>query len=744
LAIAICLAAAAYCLLGTIFKLQRVSIDIVGLPQANPAEPEISGRGFGPNRVYPHIVVPPFTGSVKMYDSWSKPLASAWAYSAWYKPAPHFSILIAGYPNHLSNQLAIEIDTRKAGVIRLPVPPELIPGEAWWVKTFSLPEDKQPLRFRIIAVTELRDAQAWLGFSQPFIIRSVDNFEICKELLWILLAGAASIVAFLSPGLVLRRVLPRLHFIWIPLPGMALFALIGLAAWIGPQQLSPRFICRVGLFAVTGFATYHFIRFPLSSYTTPIERQALLIFLLLVSLATAKTIYSLGPRGELFAARNSRTYEVGARSDSRFVYHTVQLVRFRESPFGPFAVSLYVPWTFSHRGPTAGLAVAPIVLSLRANVPPAMPDQAWWPFDPEGFEAYRVEMIVLACCGLLTVYGLARLFLPGDWAFFSFLIAATAPFSIHEVWYTWPKLAEAGCVLLAAYLLFRRQYLLGGLALGFGYLVHPSALIMIPALVGIIVLHRRSNQERWGWVRATLAMGAGVAMWLVLWRVVNGIHYAQAGFFSYFKLTAGAPPTVANWFRSRLDSLLNTLVPLNLILFHRQSLELQSIYEFSPPVVQFFVSYWSTLPFGAGIAFFLIALLRLIWWGYRKMRAWLIALFVIPFALFVPYWGWGSSGLLREALHAWFLGLMIFAVVIWYRYLRGSKLFFRLVNWTLLFRGVETLCVLLLPTIASQHMLVQQPWVLSDVVAFAAMFVLTVVLYLFVFRYAERLRVHAS
>lgn len=727
---------------GTTFKLHRVSVDIAPIPQADAAEPEISGTGFARDKLYPYTVRPAYTGSVKLYGSWAAPVLSAGsAHSAWYKPASHFAIFFAGYPNRLKDRLYVEVDTAKAGVVRLPIGPEFIPLEAWWLKTFSPPEDKQPLRFRIVAVAMPLDTRGWLGFSQPFVIRSVDNLEICKQLGWIALAAAAAIVAFLSPGLILRRRRRNLQFIWIPLLGMPLLAFIGLLAWVGPDILTARVICRVGLFAVVGLATYNFARFPLSLYISLIEKQVLLVFLLLVSIAAAKSIYSLGPAGELFAGRVSRTLEVGARSDSRFSYHTVQLVRFRESPGGGFAVGLYAPWTFSHRGPIAGLAVAPLVLSPRVNVIPAMPDQPWSPFDPEGFEAYRVAMIVLACCGLLTVFGLARLFLPDDWALFAFLIAATAPFTIHEIYYTWPKLIEAGLVLFAAFLLFRRRYLFAGFALGFAYLVHPSALISVPALIGIIVLRKRKNSAPYAWVDGAFAMALGIGAWLVLWRLVNQGHYAQDTFLTYFKLTGGLkPPTAANWLRSRVDSVLNTLVPLNLIVFHRWSLELQSIYEFSPPVIQFFALYWDTLPFGAGIAFFLVALLRLMYVGFLKARAWLIVLFVIPFALFVPYWGWGISGLLREGLHAWFLGLMIFAVVIWHRFLRTSNAFFRIVNWTLLFRGVETLCVLLLPTIASQHAFVQPPYVLSDTVALAVIFVATVALYAYTFHFAERLR----
>jgi hypothetical protein len=742
IAVALCLAAIAYCICGATFSLHRVTIDITPVPQADPTEPEISGAGFARNKLYPYTVTPPYTGSVKLFGSWSKPVLSpGLAHSAWYKPAAHFAIFFAGYPNRLKNQLFLEIETAKAGIVRLPVPPELIPGEAWWLKGFSLPEKKQPLRFRIVGVAVPLDSQGWLGFSQPFTIRSVDNVEICKQLFWVLLTAAASIVAYLAPGFILRRTWPNLHFIWIPVAGIVPLALIGLAAWIGPAVISPRIICRTGLFLLIGFGTYNFVRFPLSTYTTRVERQTLLILLLLVSIATAKTIYSLGPTGELYAGRVSRTYEVGARSDSRFLYHAIQLIRFRESVSGAYAAGLYSPWSFSHRGPIAGLAAAPIMLAPRVNVVRSMPDQAWSLFDIEGFEAYRTAMIVLACCGLLTVFGLARVFLPPDWAFFAFLIAATAPFSIHEIYYTWPKLPAAGCVLIAAYLAFRRKYLLSGLALGFAYLVHPSALLSAPALIGIAILHAPKKAKRYGWIEAVFALALGIGAWLVLWRLINQGHYAQDTFMSYFKLTAGLkPPTVANWFRSRIASMLNTLVPMNLIVFHRRSLELQSIYSFSPPVIQFFFVYWNTLPFGAGIAFFFVALLRLVYLGFQKMRAWLIVLFVIPFAIFVPYWGWSLGGLMREGLHAWFLGLMIFIVVIWRRFLRGSNLFFRLVNWTLLFRSIEMLCVLVVPTIFSQNMIVQQPWVLSDTVALAAMFAATLSLYTYTFRFAEALR----
>jgi hypothetical protein len=184
------------------------------------------------------------------------------------------------------------------------------------------------------------------------------------------------------------------------------------------------------------------------------------------------------------------------------------------------------------------------------------------------------------------------MFLPDDWALFAFLIAATAPFTIHEIYFTWPKLAAAGFALVAAYLIFRGQYLLAGLLIGFGYLVHPSALMSVPALAGIIILQKR--------VIRMATMAAGIAAWLLFWRYLNRGHYAQDFFLEYFRMTAGGPATLIAWLQSRFKSVVNTLVPLYLFFFDPRRTETRSAYSPSPPLIRCFFQYWNTLPFGAG------------------------------------------------------------------------------------------------------------------------------------------------
>ena len=405
----------------------------------------------------------------------------------WYRPLPQFYIFVAGYPNHPNNQLVAEVDTAHSGIVRLSLSLKREPRESWWLKKVSLDEVRQPVKFRIVAVDG--STSFWLGFSQPFLFAGADNLRLLKQLSLVMLVTAASLVALLSPGLLLRQRLLRwfgwrLPFIFVSVPGLLLLALLGLASWRGPQQFTPSAISRVGLWLLFLYAGYQFLRAPISSFTSATERRVLLVIITLTAIAVAKSTYSVGPVGELFHDQVSRTLEVGARSDSRISFNIVQLIAFRSRPFSTFAQSLYETWNFSVRGPITGLAAGPLVLSSPVRVPENIRGLPWAPFDPEGFSAYRIAMIVMASCSLLTMFGLAALFLSDDWAVFAFLVAATSPFVVHDLYFTWAKLPSASFVLLAAYLVYRSRYLLGGLSLGLAYLCHPSALVWFSCLLG--------------------------------------------------------------------------------------------------------------------------------------------------------------------------------------------------------------------------------------------------------------------
>src|SRR5213078_2451116 len=96
-------------------------------------------------------------------------------------------------------------------------------------------------------------------------------------------------------------------------------------------------------------------------------------------------------------------------SDSRVPFGVVQLVANGESPFGGLARSYFQGYTFSDRGPLAGLASAPIVL-LTGGRPPAANSGPWSPFDSQGFMSYRLAMMTFASTAFVSLWTLTRCF----------------------------------------------------------------------------------------------------------------------------------------------------------------------------------------------------------------------------------------------------------------------------------------------------------------------------------------------
>jgi hypothetical protein len=625
--------------------------------------------------------------------------------------------------------------------------------EYWAAQSVQLPNFEAITRIRLVAVDSAVGAGGWLGFSQPFVMPG-SGLHIAVELLLVTLCAAAGLVIFFGPGLVLRQLLldrftHKMPFIWVPVPGLLGLAAIGLVAWIGPFHASSRLTSKVSLLALVIYLTYKLVRTPIGKYTSRIERRVLLIAVVLTAIGISKATYSRGPEGELFANTISRTLEVGGRSDSRLPYHVVQLIAWQSKPFsdlGRFLYKSYGVWNFSHRGALSAVAVAPLVLASPVRVPNIMPDQPWTVFDPEGFSAFRIGMIVMACCSLVIAFGLAKFFLPDEWALLAFFVISTAPFIIHEIYFTWPKLEAGAFALLAAYLILKKRYFGAGLALGLGYLCHPSALMSAPALAGVILASPASSSQQGNWSRRayqlvsrTLVMAAGCAVWIVAWRLINGKHFAQDQFFSYFLQANGWHPTVRQWIHHRLDSFWKTFIPLHAFLFHQADPDANSVYGRSTVSVLFCLQYWATLPFGIGIAYF-FCLLKLMWDAFLKERIWLLWVFCIPVLIFVVYWGTADTGLLREGLHAWVLGLLIFSVCILKKFETHAPVFWRVCNWALLSRVVAIPVMLLLPTMPFSRSPIQSEFALSDIVGLLTMLGATAWLCIDIFRHAEKLR----
>jgi hypothetical protein len=540
-------------------------------------------------------------------------------------------------------------------------------------------------------------------------------------------------VLLLGPGIVWRAsgARRRLDLGFLPLPGLGLLAATGTIAWGLSNVVAPRTLCVVTMLPVLGAIAVGVVGAdPGRQLVSRSERRALFVIGCVFAVAIGRSLWSVGPFSETYAHTISRTLEAGDRPDSRISFHIVQLIANTLGPFSGASKNYFAPYDFSSRGPLAGLASTPIVLLAGAHPPLAKPEQPWAPFDAEGFMAYRVAMIAFACSGLLSVWSLARRLAGTRAAHFALLLAATTPFLVHDVWFTWPKILAASFVLLAATALLTRRPVVAGLLAGAGYLVHPLALLWVPAL-GLIALwpiaRPQLRRPRW---RTTALFAAAIAGPLVAWRLALGSHYSQSSFITQIG-QAGLRPgpfDLSAWLSERLVSLYNTLIPFHMLV--AAGGDDPAVNTFAPtcaphcispfPVQHFFFQYWNTLPFGIGITFFVLLVLGLL----RAGRRWpwpVIASVVVPFVGFWLYWGGASTGLLREGLHPWVLTLLV-VVAVEQHSRRFPWLRSRGIRLLLALRAVEVLLVAMLPTLKSApYQLYDSRYALTDAVAIAGM-----------------------
>lgn len=535
-------------------------------------------------------------------------------------------------------------------------------------------------------------------------------------------ATALALVLVLGPGIVLRDMTGRrdVSLGFLPLPGIALLVTIGGCAWLLASSVGSARVCFGILVPVLVLLLIALLRTGPEGMLAPGERSALLVVGCLLGVAVARCLWFLGPEGELFAGGISRTLEVGSRPDSRIPFHVVQLVAHGTHPYSELGASYFSPYNFSSRGPLAGIASAPVVLLAGGRPPTGVPELAWKPFDPSGFMAFRLAMMTLSCTALLSLWTLVKRLAGERGAQFAVLIAATTPFLLHEAWFTWPKLLAASFVLLATVSLIDEKPLKAGILVGIGYLMHPVALLAIPALSLLAVWPMVGRDWRKPRLRQLLELLAGAGAFFLFWRIANGSNYNQDSFFDY--LTEAGPGVHATpwgdpgvWLSNRLESLGNTVVPMMLSLAHGDNPAINVFGGSSPPVVHVFFQYWNTLPFGVGIVFLPLLLVSL-WKAWRRWPWPVMLAVIVPFLTFLVYWGSYSTGLLPEGLQAWVLMLLAVVAVqqanAGFPWLRSRPL-----RAVLTVRAAEVLAVAVVPTWATRGELISAQYKLCDSVA---------------------------
>jgi hypothetical protein len=215
----------------------------------------------------------------------------------------------------------------------------------------------------------------------------------------------------------------------------------------------------------------------------------------------------------------------------------------------------------------------------------------------------------------------------------------------------------------------------------------------------------------------------GLAVVFVAWRLI--VAGRDVGDFQnyLFQSDGERPVSFGTWLGGRLQSLGNLLVPLRLFVFDRDSHSVNSLFGRSSGIVQFSFSYFVTLPFAVGIAYFPVFVAGLYRTG-RRSPALLVASVVAPFFGFVVYWGATVAGGLREGLH-FVLLIALLAAFLGHSTapgLRGvSARGAAIVRACVSARALEVLLMLLVPTAVTAGWTGNREFLLTDLASLAAM-----------------------
>jgi hypothetical protein len=484
------------------------------------------------------------------------------------------------------------------------------------------------------------------------------------DLVRVALTTCLAIALVMGPGIAVRALLDRpIRLAFLPLFGIGAMVFAGCLAWCLHGVVATEVACIAVVGPVLALMFGTLLGAGREDFLTPEEQRTLMLLGIPVGLAIARSLWSLGPVGELDAGLIGHNLVTEGRPDSHISFVVTQMVAHGTKPYGPDGYNLFLPYLFSSRGPVAGIASAPVVLVTGGRPVLGVPNQHWEPFDAQGFMAYRIAMITMSATALLTMWELVRKLAGARAARLALVLGISTPFVFAELIFTWPKLLAASFILLAALWLFERRPLRAGFSVGAGFLFHPGALLGYFALGPLALWPLRGAKLKRPQVRPLLLMAAGTAVLVAAWAFANRGHNIQSGFLDYFE-EAGPNyhPSVWEWISFRFTSLMDTSVPLYLPIFQDHNVSINTLFGTSPGVSHFFFQYWTGVPFGFSILFFPVLLVSL--WRFAKRWTWpFFAVVVIPFVVFWIYWGNGSSGFLREGMQAWVLAVLAVVAV---------------------------------------------------------------------------------
>jgi hypothetical protein len=525
-------------------------------------------------------------------------------------------------------------------------------------------------RVELTLVDGMPGLGGWLGVGRLSPATEAGRDPVLKPVLNIgfFLAHAVALAGFLFlPGIAIRAwtrafVLP---LALLPIPGFALASATGLAVWLaGPSAAG-------GLAIAYKIAHVAFAVLVIARRAPPHgadERHALRIYWAVVVVVIVWSIVPLTVEKEFFAGTNARGRMVASPPDCVIPFYTACYF-INDSDGGADPLRYFGhEWTATSRGPlSAWVVVAALtVFEFKPHEPPIIAPNAW-PADREGHFLSRIAGIMTNALVVLGAFVVLQVFAPGrrDLLWFGLGWVALSPIVMINTAFLWPKMLATYFGLLAiAEVAGKRRSPEAALWLALSYLAHPvGVLIAAPVIVWNGMLAARGPMI----FRVRVDLFFGRSMWLGIWMIVFASPWLLFKFLEgkhdvFFRYPLGdgrgfeMAASVTSWITCRLDNIWYSLVPGTL--WHSNLLVAWAGGTLSMP------AHWAmncakTLPFGVGIAMFVL-LLR--WMPVRRngtLNAFRIWVLGGGFLLMVLVWGFSRDGLGRNCLEP----LIVFAIL---------------------------------------------------------------------------------
>ncbi|MBO9739105.1 hypothetical protein J7432_08740 [Xanthomonas axonopodis pv. begoniae] len=492
-------------------------------------------------------------------------------------------------------------------------------------------------------------------------------------------AGAYAIVALHAvaiagllflPGALWRSCIGPLPLSLLPIPGIVLLALNGLALWILPASAAQWL--RAGLAGVyLLFAIALLYRHRIWHHGSGTPRPGDRIFVIAIALTLLQAI-SIGLNPQSVAQEYGGDVELPGRMvaspPDHMIPYSTAVYLFHRYDGDEKRLEYFGDWSIGSRGPLVPLGINTL-LQLFSAAPGDPPSFArlQWPGVDSGVDLARLlgwMLNALPILGALRLLDALKVCVTRRYR--AALWLALAPLLTINVVFLWPKLLAAYFVMLVVGDILDRRYSRAGLFAALAWLSHPVGALMVPAIGLLLVVQQRGP----GFLRnSTLASGRFLGTLLLImlpwlyykWQLGHGDAFAAYVFAD----GRGIEPArgVGSWLAARASNLWMTVIPT--AFFFSDAMR---DWLFGPvqDSLRWTIQYAKSLPgqlgFGA-FGFAYVALLRRSPSApLRDLRNCIIG---AGLAIMVIYWGYSNDGLGRNCLEVLTPFVIVYACATW-------------------------------------------------------------------------------